>query len=628
VPGGATSAVRGRAEEGPGGGPEPCARPSGWRDRRSRLALVLLVAVLVVPLVVAVGALREPRWYPDSDLVETELRVRDVGTDHPPLIGLGGRIGDFGPDRGSHPGPLSFWSLAAPYRLLGSSSWALLAAAAALNAVALGLTLWLVHRRAGPGPALGAAVVLAALAHSYGPLVLTTPWNPYLPVLWWVLFLVGVWALLEGDLVALPVVVLAGSFCTQTHISYLGLVGVLGALGAGAMAVWIALRWHDPAPRRRGLAAAATGAVLAAVLWFPPVAEQISGSQGGNLGRVAEHLASPSEETVGPARGVELLVANLNPWDLLTRSVAEGWPLLGGTTRPGTLLLGAWVAAVAAAWRLRHSPLLRLHAVLAVALAVGVVSVSRIFGPLWSYLALWAWGICALLVLAVAWSAGALLARWAPPTAGPAAAAVAVVALVAVTGRHGAEAAGAEAPRPDLSASAAVYVPETVAALEGGAPPGTGRDGRYLVTWSDPVELAARGLTLLNELEREGFDVGAPPDLAVSVTRHRVRTVDEATAHVHLVVGPGVESYGADPAYRRVALHDPTGPDGRAERARLEAEVAAELGAERPELVAVLRDAPGTLRFEPGLRPELLRRVDRMIELGPPLAVFVGPATT
>ena len=46
-----------------------------------------------------------------------------------PLIGLPGRIGTLA-QQGSHPGPLSFYSLAPFYRLFGSSSWALEAATA------------------------------------------------------------------------------------------------------------------------------------------------------------------------------------------------------------------------------------------------------------------------------------------------------------------------------------------------------------------------------------------------------------------------------------------------------------------------------------------------------------------
>ncbi len=74
----------------------------------------MLVGVLA-PLAVAVIAQRNAHWHPVFDLAMTELRVRDVGGSHTPLIGLQGRIGP----TGSHPGPLSFYLLAPVYRLLG-----------------------------------------------------------------------------------------------------------------------------------------------------------------------------------------------------------------------------------------------------------------------------------------------------------------------------------------------------------------------------------------------------------------------------------------------------------------------------------------------------------------------------
>ena len=95
-----------------------------WRADRGRWVVVLLAALLVTPLVVALVALRHPRWFPVLDMAMTEFRVRDVGTSHTPLIGLPGRIGTLA-EQGSHPGPLSFYALAPFYRLFGSSAWAM-----------------------------------------------------------------------------------------------------------------------------------------------------------------------------------------------------------------------------------------------------------------------------------------------------------------------------------------------------------------------------------------------------------------------------------------------------------------------------------------------------------------------
>src|SRR5262249_2666798 len=157
------------------------------------------------------------------DLAQTELRLRDVGSRHAPLIGLAGRIGTLGPELGSHPGPLSFLGMWPFYELSGGSAWSMEAAAPALDTIAIALALRLVSPRGGPGLVCGTAVVLALLLRGYGTERLLDPWNPHLPVLWWLVFVLAIWAVVCDDLPMLPVAAFAGSFCAQTHISYVAL---------------------------------------------------------------------------------------------------------------------------------------------------------------------------------------------------------------------------------------------------------------------------------------------------------------------------------------------------------------------------------------------------------------------
>ena len=385
------------------GAPAP-AQSSDGRGGRVAVGAALLV-LLAVPLLIALGVLTQPRWFPLLDMAQTELRVRDIASSHPPLIGLAGRIGTFGINSGSHPGPLSFWSLWPFYQLFGASSWALQAAGVALNVIAIGCALWIAHRRAGTALMLAIGVLIAILTHAYTTDLLTLPWNPYLPVLWWVVFLLAVWSVFLGDLPMLPVAVFAGTFCAQTHIPYLGLVGGLTAVTAGIV-VWRALDSRaEPqtrrANRRWGLAGLATGVVL----WLPPVIEELVHSPG-NLTVIWRHFSNPPEDAVGVGSGVRDLLTQLNIWRLLTDELAsnDGPVEVGGSIVPGLLLITAALITAFVSWRLRHRALIALHAVLGIALALGFVSASRIFGKVWYYLLLWAWGIAALLVLAVGWT--------------------------------------------------------------------------------------------------------------------------------------------------------------------------------------------------------------------------------
>ena len=622
--------------------PLPVGSPSPGTDftptwRRAG-PLLLLILVVALPLVIALGALHRSTWYPMGDDAQTELRVRDVGTAHPPLTGLGGRIGDFGPDTGSHPGPISFWSMAVFYRLAGSSPFALQLAVGALNVIASGLLVWMARRRGGDAAMVGMAAVLLILSTAYGMRALTTPWNPYLPILWWVVAVVAAWSLLCGDLPMAPIAVFAASFCIQTHVSYLGLGGVVLLVSAVSCGWWLRVRHDDQRQFRAGVGWVAVGAVAGVVLWFPPIAEQITGSQGHNLSIIFDHFRSPPESPVGLRMGASFVLASMNPWSLLTKPVIDGGSFLGGPLGPGLVLVTVWAGAAGAAWRLRHPTLLRLHALLACLVAVGVLSAGRIFGPPFIYLALWGWGICALVVYVVAWSLGALARRWlaavgpARPRSSlaPFALSVGLVLVVALAVREGADANTTEVFQPELSVRAAGLMPDAVRALATAPVRGAGPDGHYLVTWTDPWYGGAGGFTLFNELDRAGFRVGSTIDLRYAVTRHRVLRPGEATAEVHLATGPDVDVWRRRAGAHLLASYDPAGAAGRAEYRRLKGQVLAELRAVgATDAIATLeRDPFGLVNpLVPSkvLSPAGQAQVRRMIELGQPAAVFVAP---
>jgi hypothetical protein len=145
---------------------------SAWHRLPSTRVVGGLVALFALPLVVALGSLRHPRYYPVGDLAEIELRVRDVATAHPPLVGLIGRLGPVG-GVASHPGPLVFWLMWPFYRAFGASSWALDVASVALHMAAIGVVLWIAYRRGGTGLVIGVGALLGVLLRAYGPSTLT-----------------------------------------------------------------------------------------------------------------------------------------------------------------------------------------------------------------------------------------------------------------------------------------------------------------------------------------------------------------------------------------------------------------------------------------------------------------------
>ena len=377
--------------------------------RRDALRTVLviggLLALLAVPLVIALGVLLRPTWYPLLDMSQTELRVRDVWSSHPPLIGLAGRIGPFGA-QGSHLGPMSFWSLWPFYQLFGAGSWALEAAASA--SICSRRALRCGSRSGGVASCSARIGLVLAVAHARVRRVCCSRSRGTRTSR-----CCGGWCSCSrcGRSVLptypmLPVVVVAGSFCVQTHISYLGLVGGVGVLAIGVVAYAAYASRKDPDGAARAIVRWTLVAVaIGVVLWIPPLLDQFV-HDPGNLTVVREHFSDPPEAAVGLGDGLRVFFGELNPWRVLTHTLAaEGLSTAAtGSVIPGLGLLAAWAASAVAAWRLRHAALVRLDAMLAVATVLGVISAARIFGFLWFYLVLWVAAISALMLLAIGWT--------------------------------------------------------------------------------------------------------------------------------------------------------------------------------------------------------------------------------
>ena len=594
--------------------------------------------VVALPLVVAAGALRRPQWYPVLDLAMTELRLRDVGTSQTPLIGLPGRIGPSLAEQGSHPGPLSFYLLAPLYRVLGSSSWAMQASTVVLNLVALGAALAVAARRGGARLVIAVGALLMLLTSGYGLTVLTQPWNPYLPLLWWVVLLLAVWSVACDDLAMLPVAVFAGSLCAQTHVPYLGL-----ALGLGAVTLaTLGLAWRRAAPgsrdRRRVARCGAASLALGVVLWLPPLVDQAI-NDPGNLRAIVDHVATPSQEPVGLGRGVELTLLHLDVSEFVTSYPGSDGSLLGassdptGSILPGLAVVAIWVVAAAASLRLGSRVLVQLHLVVAAGLVLGVVAIARIFGKEWFYLMLWAWGVAGLLLLAIGWTALLVVTSRLPPPRRRRATNAATAALLAVTVSGSvaftAGAVDVDAPEPHLSSTLGQVVSPTVAALERGDGAATGRDGHYVVMWSDSFYFGSQGYGLVSELERAGFDVGTPPTWHVPITDHRVIEPADATAAIHFATGDFVGRWRAVPDALEVAYVEPRNAEQRAEFADLRSAVIDDLRADGlDDLVPTVDGNLFGASIDERVSGPTQRLMARMLELGEPTAVFIAPPGT
>ena len=614
-------------------------QPSSTRASTARppkLLVAVLAAALILPLAVALIAFHKPTWAPVLDLAQTELRVRDVGTADTPLIGLPGRIGT-GAEQGSHPGPLSFYALAPTYRLFGSSAFSLQIASFVVQGFAIVVALLIARRRGGKGLVLGVAAMLALLVTGFGVTALTEPWNPYLPMLWWVVVLLSAWSVACGDIRMLPVAVAAGSFCAQTHVPYLVLC--LGAGGLAAAAAVGYFRRGDVAERRSIIVWSLVAVGVGVALWLPPTIDQLT-HDPGNESILINHFTNPppDEPTVGVRGSLQYVFEKLDVAHLSVHQLerpgllVSADPARHANTSRGVVFAGLWAVAAAASITLRNRSLLLLHAVVALGVVLLIFDVSHIFGNVWYYLLLPVWGVAALMTIATAWTIAAFVGRSVSTKRRAQLERAAGVTLIGVVvlfcGRLTWTAPSAGHSDALISDELRAVVPGTVAALDRGVGGAKGHDGRYLVAWDDAAYIGSPGYGLLNELDRRGFDVGAIDGLRVIATPHRVVSEAEATARIELTSGIWVERWRALPGATEVAFVDPRTPAQQMRFAQLRSEVITLLRARGlDDLVGKVDDNLFGAAIDSRVYqdPDFQPRFGEMLQLGVPIGVFLAP---
>lgn len=608
---------------------------SDGRDRRTRewrsllarsWSIGLVGAPLSLPLLAACAWLARRHWAPVYDMALFEMHVRDVGTRNTPLLGLAGRLSRL-PNVGCHPGPLAFYAFAPPYRLFGSSFWALRAVTTLSAVVAVLASLWIARRRTGTPGVVALGVVLAVLELGFGLLTFTEPWNPYVPVPWFVAFLLAIWSVIAGDVLFLPVAAMLGSFCGQTHISYLP---VCGSLSAAAFLL-VAIKWaREPVESRNrrtlGIACASTLA-LTIVVWSPPLLEEWR-SPRGNLTILFDYFRNPPEPPIGFRRGIDLLLQHLDVWTLLEQSF--GYPgffreALAGSTQAldGAFVLFAWIASSAMVVRRGNRILLPLHATVAAALCVACVAESRIIGFPFAHVVFFSWCTGGFVLFAllsnVACFVDASTARIATAAA-VSFIAVCTVRVVGAMGRAGARHAAS-------SLQLAVLAQETIRSIESGRGVPSGKLGPYLITWEDALYGGAQAYGLLLELERGGVSAFVADNgfNRALVGAHRVMDPKRAAARIHFVNGAWIQETHNKPGATQIAYWDTRTPAEILEYRKAAATLAialAKIG--HPEFIVQIERNFHSIANS-GLSTWDVLRAEKIAEIGMPAAVFVLP---
>jgi hypothetical protein len=290
--------------------------PSRWTS----CLFLASVVVTLVPIVVATARAIHRGWIPIGDNAFFAIRARDVLTADPPLLGTWTSASLTTGTSFNNPGPLLFDVLAVPGRLLDDGAGLALGAALLNGSAVVGIAV-LAYRRGGPLLATAAMAVAAALCWAMGSELLFDPWQPHSLLLPFLSFLMLVWSVACGDVLALPFAAGVGSLVVQTHLSYVILVAVLGTWAVVGLVLELRHRRREdpgawPGLRRRTVWAGAVAGVVFVACWAQPLVEQFTSDGEGNLARLARNAGDRAVQTTGYRLGTQLVatVVTLPPW--------------------------------------------------------------------------------------------------------------------------------------------------------------------------------------------------------------------------------------------------------------------------------------------------------------------------
>ena len=302
----------------------------------------LLLSVLVTSLA------STPQTYPVGD--KALLETYTLHAAHGSL-----RVGAYSRFLWNHPGPVYFYALAPLYVLTGGREFSLDWTALLINLVSAFAIVALAARYGGWPFGVGMIAALSIYFFRPGPglyagfgSLLSSPWNPHIPMLPLALLLVLCASLASGRLWALPGVALVSSFIIQTHVG-MGPCVVAAVMVAVLLLVTMHKRTIDtqleaqivPRGRPAEFWIFAT-AWLLVLLWCLPLTEQVWSGGDGNLAAIASMFWSePLSETPSLTAAFSALSYAFSAAIWPDARVARGASML--STGDFALLSGIWV---------------------------------------------------------------------------------------------------------------------------------------------------------------------------------------------------------------------------------------------------------------------------------------------
>lgn len=549
----------------------------------SRLAFRLFLASVgaaIVPIAVAAARAIHDGWIPTGDNALFAVRARDVFTiKHLPLLGTWSSASLTAGTNLNHPGPLYFDLLALPARLVDSGA-GIVFGVAAVNALSVAGIAVFTYRRGGALVGTVAMAAAAALCWSMSSELLFEPWNPHSVLLPFLFFLMLVWSLTCGDLLALPFAAAVGSLVVQTHLSYALLVPLISAWGIAGVVLALRRKRRDdawPRLRTRTLWLTAASGVVLVVCWIQPLIEQITSDGRGNLTRLADSMRGSKAETIGFGLGTRVVatVVSLPPWwfrPSMNEAYIPGWRAPAVALAIFSLVVLAAVLGWCAwdARRRRDSASSWAIGTAIVALLAALVTAGQgpvtVFGKVTAHTFRWLWPLGAFVFFAVAASVVRRFGRGAMSSV-PAVAAVAGVTVVVAALNIPAADQGL-GPNSQLYTYADPGVKDLgrhMRALENQGP--LVIDDLFYGPFADPY-----GAAVVAELQRRDIQFLARSP-AIVRQYGPARRFNGHNASAALLLRQGEATRTAEPGTRRVALGEGLSRAEQRELERLEAQI-------------------------------------------------------
>ncbi len=552
-----------------------------------------LVAIALLPFLVAVVTRAGRETVPVGDIALMDLRVRDVWSSEVPLVGAYSRFG------WNHPGPAAYFLIAPISALSGTAAWGSLVGNVLVQAATVAAIAY-VAWRIGQLSHLVAVLALVGLAYgAMGPSVMLEAWNPHLAYPLFMLFVLLAWVLALGKPRALVFAAISASVLVQAHIGYLPLVLVAGVCALGFAIARTGRSWI------RWKRATLWTAVAVVACWIPPIVHEFV--HESNVERLTESLTDAGEPTLGAGEAARILAEEFRlppPWlggehrlDPVASTVvgaSAAWLVI-----PVGLLAAGWIASTV---RRRRGSVELLAIATALSFA-GFVALTRVIGDAERYVFYWRVPLALLIVFSSVWCVWIALGldRIASAVGIAFAGGTLVILVAAVT-------LSVRIAQVDRISDSEHTARAAITATTNDVP----RDGAVLVRATDTPFIGVQR-ALVNELDRDGVDVRVDDGLGFMFGYGRTASPEDTDTVWYVSEGGQYTSLLSDaPGARELWSTTPLTPAEEQELREKQRELAATLqDAGRNDLIGALQSSliGFNLAGIPGVDPATASRV-------------------